>query len=100
MPDRLNYGSAGNGSVNHLLGEMLKVEADVRIAHVPYKGAPQAISDVIGGTRQGHREMGQDGQGGRDQDELACFAFFFALSPGAAADVAAPGPLCTCTSLA
>jgi len=48
-PDQLNYGSAGNGSVNHLLGEMLKVEADVRITHVPYKGAPQAISDVIGG---------------------------------------------------
>jgi tripartite-type tricarboxylate transporter receptor subunit TctC len=48
-PDQMNYGSAGNGSVNHLLGEMLKVEADVRITHVPYKGAPQAISDVIGG---------------------------------------------------
>jgi tripartite-type tricarboxylate transporter receptor subunit TctC len=48
-PDKLNYGSAGNGSVNHLLGEMLKVEADIRITHVPYKGAPQAISDVIGG---------------------------------------------------
>ena len=48
-PDKLNYGSAGNGSVNHLLGEMLKVEAGIRITHVPYKGAPQAISDVIGG---------------------------------------------------
>jgi tripartite-type tricarboxylate transporter receptor subunit TctC len=48
-PDQLNYGSAGNGSVNHLLGEMLKVEAEIRITHVPYKGAPQAISDVIGG---------------------------------------------------
>lgn len=48
-PGRLNYGSAGNGSVNHLLGEMLQVEADIRITHVPYKGAPQAISDVIGG---------------------------------------------------
>jgi tripartite-type tricarboxylate transporter receptor subunit TctC len=48
-PDKLNYGSAGNGSVNHLLGEMLKAEAGVPIAHVPYKGAPQAISDVIGG---------------------------------------------------
>jgi tripartite-type tricarboxylate transporter receptor subunit TctC len=48
-PDQLNYGSTGNGSVNHLLGEMLKVEADIRITHVPYKGAPQAISDVIGG---------------------------------------------------
>ncbi|MBN8992008.1 MAG: tripartite tricarboxylate transporter substrate binding protein [Rhizobiales bacterium] len=48
-PDKLNYGSAGSGSVNHLLGEMLKYEADVRITHVPYKGAPQAIADVIGG---------------------------------------------------
>jgi len=48
-PDKLSYGSAGNGSVNHLLGEMLKAEANVRIIHVPYKGAPQAISDVIGG---------------------------------------------------
>lgn len=48
-PGKLNYGSAGNGSVNHLLGEMLKVEAGIDVTHVPYKGAPQAISDVIGG---------------------------------------------------
>jgi tripartite-type tricarboxylate transporter receptor subunit TctC len=48
-PDKLTYGSAGNGSVNHLLGEMLKVEGNIRVVHVPYKGAPQAIADVIGG---------------------------------------------------
>jgi tripartite-type tricarboxylate transporter receptor subunit TctC len=48
-PDRLTYGSAGNGSVNHLLGEMLKTEADIHVAHIPYKGAPAAIADVIGG---------------------------------------------------
>jgi tripartite-type tricarboxylate transporter receptor subunit TctC len=48
-PDSISYGSAGNGSVNHLLGEMLKKEASIRIVHVPYKGAAQAISDVIGG---------------------------------------------------
>ncbi len=48
-PDRLTYGSAGNGSVNHLLGEMLKTEADIRVVHVPYKGASAAIADVIGG---------------------------------------------------
>ena len=48
-PDKLTYGSAGNGSVNHLLGEMLKTEADIRVMHVPYKGAPAAIADVIGG---------------------------------------------------
>ena len=33
-PDRLSYGSAGNGSVNHLLGEMLKSEAEIRVVHV------------------------------------------------------------------
>src|SRR3954447_26230837 len=38
-PDKLTYGSAGNGSVNHLLGEMLKTEAGIRVVHVPYKGA-------------------------------------------------------------
>jgi tripartite-type tricarboxylate transporter receptor subunit TctC len=48
-PDRLTYGSAGNGSVNHLLGEMLKTEADIRVTHIPYKGASAAIADVIGG---------------------------------------------------
>jgi tripartite-type tricarboxylate transporter receptor subunit TctC len=48
-PDRLTYGSAGNGSVNHLLGEMLKTEADIHLVHVPYKGASAAIADVIGG---------------------------------------------------
>ena len=48
-PDRLSYGSAGNGSVNHLLGEMLKSEAGIRLVHVPYKGASAAIADVIGG---------------------------------------------------
>jgi tripartite-type tricarboxylate transporter receptor subunit TctC len=48
-PDTLSYGSAGNGSVNHLLGEMLKTEAGIRMVHVPYKGAPQAVADVIGG---------------------------------------------------
>jgi tripartite-type tricarboxylate transporter receptor subunit TctC len=48
-PDRLSYGSAGNGSVNHLLGEMLKTEANISLVHVPYKGASAAIADVIGG---------------------------------------------------
>ena len=37
-PDKLTYGSAGNGSVNHLLGEMLKTEAGIKLVHVPYKG--------------------------------------------------------------
>jgi tripartite-type tricarboxylate transporter receptor subunit TctC len=48
-PDKLTYGSSGNGSVNHLLGEMLKTEADIRVVHIPYKGASAAIADVMGG---------------------------------------------------
>jgi tripartite-type tricarboxylate transporter receptor subunit TctC len=48
-PDKMTYGSAGNGSVNHLLGEMLKTEAGIKLVHVPYKGAPAAIGDVMGG---------------------------------------------------
>jgi len=48
-PDKMTFGSAGNGSVNHLLGEMLKTDADIKLVHVPYKGAPAAIGDVMGG---------------------------------------------------
>jgi tripartite-type tricarboxylate transporter receptor subunit TctC len=48
-PDTLTYASSGNGSVNHLLGEMLKTEAKIGLVHVPYKGIAPAITDVIGG---------------------------------------------------
>ncbi len=48
-PESITYASAGNGSVNHLLGEMLKMEAKIKILHVPYRGAAPAITDVIGG---------------------------------------------------
>ena len=48
-PDSLTYASSGNGSVNHLLGEMLKVDAGIRMLHVPYKGIAPAITDVIAG---------------------------------------------------
>jgi tripartite-type tricarboxylate transporter receptor subunit TctC len=48
-PDALTYASSGNGSVNHLLGEMLKAEAGVKILHVPYRGVAAANTDVIGG---------------------------------------------------
>lgn len=44
----MNFGSAGSGSVNHLLGEMLNYEAKIDLQHVPYRGAPQALADVIG----------------------------------------------------
>jgi tripartite-type tricarboxylate transporter receptor subunit TctC len=48
-PGRLNYASAGNGAANHLAMELFKSMASVDITHVPYKGAPQAVTDLIGG---------------------------------------------------
>lgn len=46
---RLTYGSAGNGSVNHLLGEMFNSAAGVKMVHVPYRGAAPAMQDLMGG---------------------------------------------------
>lgn len=48
-PGAISYASSGNGSINHLLAEMLKTEAGIDIVHVPYKGVAAAIGDVIGG---------------------------------------------------
>lgn len=46
---QVTYGSAGNGSVNHLLGEMFNAAAQVKLVHVPYKGAAPALQDLLGG---------------------------------------------------
>ena len=49
QPGKLTYGSAGNGSTNHLAMELFKSMAGVDIRHVPYKGGPQATTDLVGG---------------------------------------------------
>ena len=49
QPGRLNYASAGNGAANHLAMELFRSMAGVNITHVPYKGAPQAVTDVLAG---------------------------------------------------
>jgi tripartite-type tricarboxylate transporter receptor subunit TctC len=49
QPGTLNYASAGNGVANHLAGELFKQMASIDIVHVPYKGAPQAVTDVLAG---------------------------------------------------
>jgi len=48
-PGGLTYASAGSGTLVHLAAEMLKSAASIDVVHVPYKGAGQAILDVIGG---------------------------------------------------
>ncbi len=45
----LSYGSAGNGSLNHLVGEWLKSEGHFEMLHVPYKGGTPALNDLLGG---------------------------------------------------
>jgi tripartite-type tricarboxylate transporter receptor subunit TctC len=49
QPGKLNYSSAGNGAPNHLAMELFKSMTGVDIVHVPYRGAPQAVADLVGG---------------------------------------------------
>jgi tripartite-type tricarboxylate transporter receptor subunit TctC len=48
----ISFGSAGNGSVNHLLGEMFSVVTQTKMQHVPYKGAAPALNDLLSGQIQ------------------------------------------------
>ena len=48
-PGTLNFGSSGNGSTNHLAGELLKSMARIDLVHVPYKGAAPAMNDLVAG---------------------------------------------------
>ena len=51
-PGKINFGSAGAGSITHLGAELLKSEASINIAHVPYRGIGPAITDMLGGHIQ------------------------------------------------
>jgi tripartite-type tricarboxylate transporter receptor subunit TctC len=51
-PGKLLNGSSGNGTTGHLGGELFKIMTGTQIVHVPYKGSPQGITDLIGGQVQ------------------------------------------------
>ncbi len=48
-PGGLDYGTAGNGSDNHLASELFNYQAGVKVAHVPYRGGGQVMTDLIAG---------------------------------------------------
>jgi tripartite-type tricarboxylate transporter receptor subunit TctC len=48
-PSSLSFGSSGNGSTNHLAGELLKSMTGIDILHIPYKGAAPAMNDLVAG---------------------------------------------------
>ena len=51
-PGKVNFGSSGLGTITQLYGEMLNLEAGIKMVHVPYKGSAQATQDLLGGQVQ------------------------------------------------
>ena len=58
-PGKLNFGSAGNGTSHHLAGELFNTLADVKLTHVPYRGAGPLMQDMLAGVV----DMAFDGMG-------------------------------------
>jgi tripartite-type tricarboxylate transporter receptor subunit TctC len=48
-PGQISYGSGGNGSIQHLLSELLQTMAGIRLVHVPYRGDNPVLSDIVAG---------------------------------------------------
>jgi tripartite-type tricarboxylate transporter receptor subunit TctC len=51
-PGKVNYGSAGNGGISHLVPEMFKSQSGLFMVHIPYRGSAPAFQDLIGGQVQ------------------------------------------------
>lgn len=49
-PDKLNYASSGNGSLQHMTTELLNQMAGIKTVHIPYKGTGPALTDLLGGS--------------------------------------------------
>ncbi len=51
-PGKINMASSGNGTLSHVTGELFKMMAGVEMRHVPYRGSPPALTDLLGGQVQ------------------------------------------------
>ena len=51
-PGKINYGSAGNGGISHLVPEMFKTASGTFMVHIPYRGSAPAFTDLMGGQVQ------------------------------------------------
>ena len=49
-PEKVNFATVGQGSAHHMLGELLKKEAGIKMTQIPYKGASAAFTDFLGGV--------------------------------------------------
>ena len=81
-PGKVNYGSAGTGSQQHVAGELFKMMAGIDMVHVPYRGGGPALADLMGGqvqlffgttasTIELHQERQAARAGGDHRDALA-----------------------------
>ena len=50
QPDKFSFGSAGNGTSQHISGELFKTQAGVRMQHIPYRGSGPMLTELLGGT--------------------------------------------------
>jgi tripartite-type tricarboxylate transporter receptor subunit TctC len=57
-PGRINFASAGNGTGEHLAGELLKLMTGINMTHVPYRGGAPALTALLGGQVQAHFSVG------------------------------------------
>lgn len=52
QPNKLNYGTPGNGTTGHFTGTLFGMVAGIKMSHIPYKGTPQVFNDLVGGSLQ------------------------------------------------
>ncbi len=60
-PGQINYGSAGNGGISHLVPEMFKNATGLFMVHTPYRGSAPPFTDLIGGPGAVHGRVDSAG---------------------------------------